>query len=232
VNVVEERVDGRVAPERVFERRAELLRREDQPIDRRVSAGLLERQRCEGRTDHRARDPTAVGVAFLAEVDIVELEPEQVLLGRLEMLALGRVALDLGDGADRNLWVRGSKEGREGNSKRVPGVVREREVDVVAGQAEQLGEVDEAGAVRTSRSWGLRLTSFSAKPAAHLVPNPASCDPALDLRLGRRRPGDERAELVEQVAELLLLRAEPHRPVGEHLGSGAERGSREKRRVS
>lgn len=182
------------------------------------------------KTYHRARDPTAIRVALLAQVDVVELEPQKILLGRLEVLALSRVALDLCDRPDWNLGMSCRQEGRKGGCEGYTGVVGECEVDVVAWQAEELDRREEASRPgQTYRRFLAQSDSSDGFQGTDLVPDPSSCNSALDLGFRGLSPGDKAPELVEQVAEVILLRAELDGPVGEHHHARAGKKVSEKR---
>lgn len=87
---------------------------------------------------HLGGNSIALRVVLPSEVDVVELKSEEDLTGCLEVLALIRIRLNLGDRALGDLRMARSQESRERLGKRRPVVMGEREVDIVAREREQL----------------------------------------------------------------------------------------------
>lgn len=143
-------------------------------------------------TDHHARDPAALRISLLPQVDIVQLHPHDVLFGCLEMFALFRVGLDLCDPGLFDFRVGRTEKLGERGSEGEAGVMGEGEVDVVTGKREELecrrGEIAlgvERRGVVERRGREERLVSSSS----FILPPPSSAYVFYDAEIDAPCPG-------------------------------------------
>ena len=142
MDIVEQGIDRRVPSQRILQWSPKVLfaQHPNKSISIPFPSPHLTVLPCFGGTNHHTRDPTPFRIPLLPQVDIIQLHPHHVLLGRLEVLGLFRVGLDLCDPRLGDLGVGRAEKGREGEGEGVAGVVGEGEVDVGAGEGEELGE--------------------------------------------------------------------------------------------